>query len=264
MGALLQTNVDGQPTFVSPLLHQFQDCTWDAWKYLPQVVAGTLTAPMGGPFEVAHGEHVFDYFSAHPEHSKHQRDYMASICKREEAIILKTIPFADFVNKTLLDVGGGTGSMMGAVKSKFPDINCVTFDKPNVIESVTNPPEGVQMVAGDMYKAGDMPKADIILLKHILHNWCDEECNRILSSCKSALNENGKIFIIDCTLPNAGENTSDPNDKRRELILDVRMMLIGGKERSYDEWYALAESTNLNVSEVLVSSQPTVQVIVME
>jgi O-methyltransferase domain len=87
------------------------------------------------------------------------------------------------------------------IKKAFPKIDMYSLDLPEVVEQARAtgqaPPEAeVRLVAGGMFDASTYP-ADIsaVFLKHILHDWDDERCHKILTACQTALPKGGKVLI---------------------------------------------------------------------
>lgn len=65
---------------------------------------------------------------------------------------------------SLVDVGGGTGTVARTIAGAFPHVKCSVLDLPNVIESIPADADGaVDYIAGDMMKS--VPSADAGLLK---------------------------------------------------------------------------------------------------
>ena len=61
-------------------------------------------------------------------------------------------------------------------------MECVNFDLPEVVATAA-PLEGVEHVGGDMFKPETFPSgADCIFMKHILHDWSDEDSVKVLKS----------------------------------------------------------------------------------
>ncbi|XP_075477634.1 trans-resveratrol di-O-methyltransferase-like [Primulina tabacum] len=136
--------------------------------------------------------------------------------------------------ESLVDVGGGTGTMAKAIADAFPEMKCTVLDLPHVVSGL----KGVSnliYVGGDIFEA--IPAADVVLLKWILHNWNDEACIKILKKCREAIPEKengGKVIVIDIVL---GYNEEDVTMKEDQLFQDMTMMLyLNGKERSEKEW----------------------------
>ncbi|KAI7734254.1 hypothetical protein M8C21_011567 [Ambrosia artemisiifolia] len=138
---------------------------------------------------------------------------------------------------SIVDVGGGTGTVAKAIAKAFPNIMCTSFDLPHVVDGLTGN-KNTSYVGGDMFEA--IPTADAVLLKWILHDWNDEKCIKILKQCKEAIpsKENrGKLIIIDMVVKvHEGENDL----LETQLFFDMLMMTLAtGKERSEEEWARL-------------------------
>ncbi|KAJ0008190.1 hypothetical protein Pint_29591 [Pistacia integerrima] len=189
--------------------------------------------------------------------------------------------------KSLVDVGGGTGTIAETIAKAFPEIHCIVFDLPHVVDNL----QGTLNLAfhgGDMFKA--IPSADAILLKHnifstshvdlhsgykflaatnsehinqlweniqwILHNWGDEESLKILKRCREAIPSKemgGKVIIIELVM---GMEDQSEGSIETQLCFDMVMMCTcnTGKERSVEEWKKLfleAGFTHYKISSIL-------------
>lgn len=71
----------------------------------------------------------------------------------------------------------------------------------------------------------------------MLHNWCDDDCIKILNNCKDAISgegKRGKLIIIDSV---TNEKQDDPEVTEVQLLLDVVMISsFNGNERDENEW----------------------------
>nr|CAD1844846.1 unnamed protein product [Ananas comosus var. bracteatus] len=136
--------------------------------------------------------------------------------------------------RSLVDVGGGTGTAARAIAAAFPHLRCVVFDLPHVVDSMQKRP-GLEYVGGDMFAS--VPHADAVLLKSVLHDWSDEECLRILKRCKEALpGKGGKLIIVDIVVDDEREHEF----ARARMATDMLMMVYtGGRERTKKEWNQL-------------------------
>ncbi|KAI3744116.1 hypothetical protein L1987_57192 [Smallanthus sonchifolius] len=138
---------------------------------------------------------------------------------------------------SIVDVGGGNGTVAKAIVEAFPDIRCISFDLPHVVNGLVGS-ENLSYVGGGMFQA--IPNADAVLLKSILHDWSDEDCMKILKRCREAIpsKENGgKLIIIDMVVTvREGENDL----LETQLFCDMLMMtLVTGRERSEKDWAKL-------------------------
>ncbi|CAB4273528.1 unnamed protein product [Prunus armeniaca] len=138
---------------------------------------------------------------------------------------------------SLVDVGGGTGTVAKSIADAFPHMKCTVLDLPHVVADLKGS-KNLEYVAGDMFEA--VPEADAIFLKWILHDWGDEECVKILERCKEAITregKKGKVIIVDMTVEN--KNT-DKESGETQLFFDMLMMvLVKGRERNEKEWAKL-------------------------
>ncbi|KAK7405018.1 hypothetical protein VNO78_06150 [Psophocarpus tetragonolobus] len=133
--------------------------------------------------------------------------------------------------ESMVDVGGGTGTMAKAIANSFPELKCIVFDLPHVVADLLET-DNITYVGGNMFEA--IPPADSVMLTWILHNWNDEECVKILTKCKEAITTHGKVIIIDLVI---AEKTENYKLVETQLFLDMQMMVfVSGRERNEKEW----------------------------
>ena len=90
-----------------------------------------------------------------------------------------------------------------------------------------------EYVAGDMFT--EVPSADAYLLKHILHDWNDADCVRILSNIHKAAAPNARIFVAEYVV-------LGPDTPHFAKLFDIHMMCAtGGQERTEEEYASLCE-----------------------
>ncbi|CAI0388178.1 unnamed protein product [Linum tenue] len=133
---------------------------------------------------------------------------------------------------SLVDVGGGTGTMAAAIARAYPDINCTVFELPQVVPD-SQSQDHLQFVGGNMFQE-NIPHGDALLLKWVLHNWDDDNCVKILKKCREANEKSGKVILIDMVV---GNNQPKGGDfSQVQLCSDLLMMcLLNGKERTETE-----------------------------
>ncbi|KAJ9686221.1 hypothetical protein PVL29_015227 [Vitis rotundifolia] len=162
---------------------------------------------------------------------------MASDARLVTSVLLKEGKAVFEGLNSLVDVGGGTGTVAKAIANAFPHLNCTVLDLPHVVAGLQGS-QNLNYFAGDMFEA--IPPADAILLKWILHDWSDEECVKILKRCREAIpsKENGgKVIIIDMIMM---KNQGDYKSIETQLFFDMMMMiLVTGRERDENEWEKL-------------------------
>lgn len=259
-GALLQTGL-AQPSMACGITHWMEKPMWNAWSNLPDFVAGNFDKP---PFESANGQPVFDYYRDHPESADIFHEFMSAFSTAELPIVASDhfVNWESMADKTVVDVGGSLGFVMGAVAEQFPELTCVSFDLPEVIESIEGDgaSEDVELVAGDMFDPSSIPKGDVIFMKHILQNWPDKEASRILKACSAAIPQDGKVIVVDPVLPDPGKANAQ---HKQAFCYDMLSMTIGGQERTHGQWEALAHSAGFKIEQVTKTPLPLCQVIVL-
>ncbi|PIA35066.1 hypothetical protein AQUCO_03600017v1 [Aquilegia coerulea] len=189
------------------------------------------------PVEAAHGTSLWNYCAQHPEFNKVFNDAMACDAKFVMSVIVKECKTIFEGSQSLLDVGGGTGTVARAISAAFPSMRCTVFDLPHVVSNLKGS-ENIEFVAGDMFKT--IPSGDIILLKWIMHDWSDEECLKILKKCREAIpskDKGGKVIIIDIVIQ---RENGKYESTESQLCFDILMMVcLTGKERTEIEWEKL-------------------------
>ncbi|KAI4333899.1 hypothetical protein L6164_018653 [Bauhinia variegata] len=192
------------------------------------------------PFDTTHGMTFWEYAGNEPKlnHS------LESDARLVTTLVIEKCKgvFKDL--KSLVDVGGGTGTVAKAIAKAFPLVECTVFDLPHVVEGLQGS-ENLKYVGGDMFET--IPPTDAILLKWIMHDWSDEECIKILKNCKEALaikGKGGKVIIIDIMMEN---EKGDYESVETQLFFDMLMMvLVNGKERNEKEWAELIFSSGFS------------------
>jgi hypothetical protein len=90
-------------------------------------------------------------------------------------------------------------------------------------------------VAGDFFDS--VPEADYYLLKWILHDWTDEQCQTILRNCREAARPGARVLVIEALVGEIGR--PDP-----AALLDMNMLAVSrGQERDPAEFDALFHSS---------------------
>src|SRR5438093_5853173 len=122
--------------------------------------------------------------------------------------------------KTLCDVGGATGLLCMEVAKRHPHLSCISFDLPPV-EPVARKciaaaglADRVRTASGNFFKDA-LPKADVITMGMILHDWNLEKKMRLIRAAYDALPPGGAFVAIEALI----------DDARRENIFGLLMSL---------------------------------------
>ncbi|XP_038899266.1 trans-resveratrol di-O-methyltransferase-like [Benincasa hispida] len=207
------------------------------------------------PFEMAYGKKFWEYMGSETKDGEGFNAAMGSDGRLVMSVLLEKYKSVFEGVECLVDVGGGTGTVAKIIAEAFPQIKCVVFDLPQVVDGLEGN-HNLMFLQGDMFQA--IPPADALLLKWILHDWTDEECIKILKKCKEAITSNGKIgkvIIIDMVVTNNKKMKNDKLMIECKFFWDLLMMVnVGGKERDEKEWaqlFQLAGFSTYNIFPIL-------------
>ncbi|XP_050241756.1 caffeic acid 3-O-methyltransferase-like isoform X4 [Quercus robur] len=186
---------------LAPFLDLFQDkVTMNIWYHLKDAILEG-----GIPFSRAYGMEANEYAR---KDDKFREIFMGSM-KDLNPLIMKKIleKYKGFEGlKLLVDVGGGDGTLLNMIISKYPTIKGVNFDLASVIEKLPSYP-GIEHIVGDMFVS--IPKGDAIFIKWVLHHWDEKQCLKVLKNCYEALPDQGKVIVVDMVIPEAPATTGD-------------------------------------------------------
>ena len=199
-------------------------------------------------FAKRHEGGVFAYLAGHPEESRIFDAAMTSKSHRDIAAILPAYDFSQF--GTIADIAGGRGHLLRAILKKSPHTQGILFDQPHVVADVT-PDNGEKLtVIGGNFFVDSMPKADAYVLMNIIHDWAAEESIKILSGIRKHMPANAKVLLVETVVP----TTPGPHLSKE---LDIAMMVLpGGKERTQQEYAALAAKCGLRLQRAVATQSP--------
>lgn len=121
---------------------------------------------------------------------------------------------------SLCDVGGATGLLCVEVARRHPDVRCTSFDLPPVepIAKKSIAAAGldgrISTAAGDFF-ADPLPRADVITMGMILHDWNLEKKMHLIRAAYDALPPDGAFVAIEALI----------DDERRENVFGLLMSL---------------------------------------
>ena len=88
------------------------------------------------------------------------------------------------------------------------------------------------------------------MLKFILVDWKDEDALRILQNCRTAIDPDGKLLVIEMTIP-------DDNRPSAAQLFDLNMLVMtGGQERMVSEYRALLAKAGFRLTRVIPTGSP--------
>ena len=215
-----------------------------AWAHLLYSVEKNEPA-----FDLACGLSLFDFMEQNPDAATDFNNSMTALSRFEAAGVCAAYDFTGI--STVVDVGGGHGRLLTEVLAANPALNGILYDRPNVVDMARpglNSSEfstRCQVVGGDFFT--NVPTGgDVYLLKHIVHDWDDERSVVILRNCREAMNDGGRVLVVEGVMPPGNE----PSNSK---LWDVVMLALtsGGRERTEEEYAELYAQAGLTLTRVV-------------
>ncbi|QDU63085.1 Multifunctional cyclase-dehydratase-3-O-methyl transferase TcmN [Planctomycetes bacterium Pan216] len=216
---------------------------YPTWVHLLDSIKTGKTA-----FNEIHGKGLFDYLAEHPEEADIFDQAMTAVHGQESPAIASAYDFS--ATTSLMDVGGGNGTMLKVILETHPHLQGILFDLPHVVErarpTLTASPVG-QRVA---YQPGSFfdpipGSPDAMIMRQIIHDWTDEPSIQILRNCREAVAPEGKVLVVEQVVP-------DGNTPHPVKWLDVDMLVyVNGQERTEQEYRQLFEKAGLALERII-------------
>ncbi len=147
--------------------------------------------------------------------------------------------------KTVVEIGGGNGSLLSEILKRNPAIQGLIFDLPAVAERTRSSLSGsslagrIQIQGGNFFTA--IPAgADAYVLRHIVDDGLDPDAVAILRKCRDAMTPESKLLVVEMVIPPGNEHGFG-------RWLDLMMLLVAGQERTEEEYGRLFAAAGADV-----------------
>jgi len=202
------------PRYVGGILVMLNERLFKFWHDLPEALR------TGRPQnEVKHGQKgIFEELYAELPRLEQFMGAMTGLSRINFEAFAAKFDFSQY--KTLCDVGGATGLLCIEVAQRHPHLRCVSFDLPPVEPiaqkhiAAAGLTDRIGTASGDFFK-DPLPKADLITMGMILHDWNLEKKIRLIRAAYDALPEGGALVVIEALI----------DDARRENVFGLLMSL---------------------------------------
>jgi predicted O-methyltransferase YrrM len=217
---------EASPRYIGGILVMLNTRLFKFWNDLPAALR------TGKPQnEVKHGDKgMFEELYADLPRLEEFMGAMTGLSRINFEALADKFDFSRF--KTLCDVGGATGLLSIEVAKKHPHLTCTSFDLPPV-ESIARKhivaaglEQRVRTASGDFFK-DPLPRADVISMGMILHDWNLEKKMHLIRAAYDALPPGGALVAIEALI----------DDARREnvqgLLMSLNMLIEFGDAFDY-------------------------------
>jgi len=197
--------------------------------------------------EEIYGVPTFEFMKQNPEEARIFNDTMTNFSMIDGPAVAAAYDFTGI--NSIVDVGGGHGLLLATVMDKNPHLKGTLCDMPHVVEGAMNGPlkpvmDRCTFQAGDMFSS--VPAgADAYIMKHIIHDWPDDLCIKILKACRKGVNAGGKLLVVDSVI-------QPGNDFSPAKFLDLQMLIFpGGLERTEKQFRELFAAAGWRLSRII-------------
>ena len=240
----------------------------------------SILDPNQSPFSWANdreGKNFYEVLLEFPDRlARFNRGMMT---QEAQARILGIFPFTQVAKELdrtdperafIVDVAGGRGQSLVAIKGELDTIGgselgkWILQERKAVLDSIPDdelpriekmpidffdpqPVKRESIYSNHFPALTYTPDAHIYYLRRIMHNWQDKEAIKILKHIADAMAPDSRLLIGEMVVPeHAGVN-------KYVYMMDLCMLVIGGKERSETDFSKLVESAGLRLVKVWAS-----------
>lgn len=211
-------------------------CAGGGWTEFAHLFGGLvhravadLDASGRSPFEESFGTDFWSWLKAHPDD---RANFDRAMEQGKENRIGRLEPVEWRGDETVVDVGGGNGSLLVELVRLHPSLYGIVFDLPETVRDEAALGDRIQFVEGSFFER--VPDdGDVYVLSTILHDWDNESATKILRTIRAAARDDARLLILDAVVPPGNEPGG-----RKWLDL-VMLALVGGKERTEAQWREL-------------------------
>jgi hypothetical protein len=214
------------PRYIGGILVMLNARLFKYWNDLPEALR------TGKPQnEIKHGQKgMFEELYSDIPRLEQFMGAMTGLSRINFEAFAEKFDFSKF--QTLCDIGGATGLLSIQVTKRHPHLKCTSFDLP-CVEPIAKKhitaaglENRIRTASGDFFK-DPLPKADIITMGMILHDWNLEKKTHLIRAAYDALPPGGALVAIEALI----------DDARREnvqgLLMSLNMLIEFGDAFDY-------------------------------
>lgn len=222
----------------------------DEWQWRPWEAFLSSLQTEEPAFDQLYGMSLWQYFQQrNPASGQLFHAAMTSFASQDNLAIAGAYDFSAL--RTLVDIGGGEGSLLRTLLRQNPALQGVLFDQPVVIERARAAfvreelMERCTFVPGSFFSSVP-PHADAYILKQIIQDWSDNEAITLLQNCRQVMLPESKLLVIEPDLASDG--------MLYEKLMDLQLMVVApASERTREEYQAIFQAAGFT----LLSVKPT-------
>jgi hypothetical protein len=228
LGPLGRALVADEPQSVRDLTLVVHETQWDVFGELLECVKQGRPA-----VDICHGESYWSVLERDPAQAERFTRAMADVTATVETPLLALYDIGD--PELVVDVGGADGEVLVQLLARAPGARGIVFDLPHIVPAAATVVEAhgmsdrVELVGGSFFDS--VPAGgDRYMISTVLHDWADDEVDRILANVRAAIRPDGRLAVVEHLVPEGDE----PHFAK---ILDLTILaILTGRERTEAEW----------------------------
>jgi DNA-binding Lrp family transcriptional regulator len=197
-------------------------------------VAGELDATGEPSFPKLFGTDFWSWLADYPaERAAFDRAMVAGKEDRVERLL--ALPWRG--DETVVDVGGGNGSLLVSLLERMPGVRGVVFDLPETTRDEEALGERCVFIDGDFFDY--VPTGDVYVYSTVVHDWDDASAARILTTLRTHAPSGARALLLEAVMPSGREAHG------LEWLDLLLLALCGGRERDETQWRDLLSEAGL-------------------
>jgi hypothetical protein len=203
-----------KPSYIGGVLEMASQRLYGHWRHLTEALRTGLpqNEVRGG------GQPVFETLYADPERLKGFLKAMTGVSRGSALAIAARFPFKDY--KTVCDVGTAQGDAAAQIALAHPHLKAIGFDLPEVGPIFEEYAAHLGLNSRLTFAPGSffenpLPKADVIVMGHILHDWDLATKKMLIRKAYDALPKGGAYIVYEAII----------DDDRRKNAFGLMMSL---------------------------------------
>jgi len=248
-----------KPSYIGGILEMSNNRLYPFWHHLEE----GLKTGLPQNETKAGGKSIFEELYTNEKKLREFLSAMGGIQMGNFMAFSNKFDFSSY--KTLCDIGGAGGYLSAQVAMNHHHMHCTSFDLPAVspiaIENIGHMglAEKVNIQSGDFFKDA-FPKADVITMGNILHDWGTKDKKTLMKKAYEALPSGGSLVVI--------ENIIDDNRSENAFGLMMSLNMLVETPEGYDfsaaDFDELAKETGYSETSIIPLAGPSSAVIAIK